>query len=231
VILRRLSDSLRNQDWATVLIEIVIVVVGVFLGIQASNWNDGRKAQEQRTQVTRALVTGFQDAINVSRNFISGPIEDGMTTWQAAFERGEQPPPFFFTMQGSDLAPNTLNLIAQAELSELFDPATLFDLGYYFAELDGTGRKYIRYVAFVESDILPNLYRDPAVFYSEDGVALKPEYVASMDRLGEYATDTQLLTRWAECLVYRIESPKPFESLCRRSGYRLEGMPEPGAKP
>lgn len=49
MILHSLSSSLRKQDWATVLVEIVIVVVGVFLGIQASNWNAARyeRAQEQ----------------------------------------------------------------------------------------------------------------------------------------------------------------------------------------
>lgn len=39
MILRRLSTSIHRQDWFTVLVEIVIVVVGVFLGIRASNWN------------------------------------------------------------------------------------------------------------------------------------------------------------------------------------------------
>ena len=42
MIVRRLSDSIRRQNWFTVLVEIVIVVIGVFLGIQVSNWNEGR---------------------------------------------------------------------------------------------------------------------------------------------------------------------------------------------
>lgn len=39
----RLGARLRQQDWAAVAIDLAIVVVGVFLGIQASNWNDDRK--------------------------------------------------------------------------------------------------------------------------------------------------------------------------------------------
>lgn len=42
MILHRVSDSLRRQDWFTVLVEIMIVVVGVFLGIQVSNWNESQ---------------------------------------------------------------------------------------------------------------------------------------------------------------------------------------------
>lgn len=39
----RLGARLRQQDWVAFTIDLVIVVVGVFLGIQASNWNDERR--------------------------------------------------------------------------------------------------------------------------------------------------------------------------------------------
>jgi hypothetical protein len=38
----RLATHLRQQDWAAVAIDLAIVVLGVFLGIQASNWNEER---------------------------------------------------------------------------------------------------------------------------------------------------------------------------------------------
>ena len=39
MILRRLSQSLRQQNWTAIVIEFVLLVSGVFLGIQVSNWN------------------------------------------------------------------------------------------------------------------------------------------------------------------------------------------------
>ncbi|MBL38910.1 MAG: hypothetical protein CMP07_10930 [Xanthomonadales bacterium] len=42
MILRRLTEALRRQDWSTVAVEIMIVVLGVFIGIQVSNWNEAR---------------------------------------------------------------------------------------------------------------------------------------------------------------------------------------------
>ena len=45
MILRRLTDALRKQDWFTVVIETLIVVLGVFLGIQLGNWNEARAEQ------------------------------------------------------------------------------------------------------------------------------------------------------------------------------------------
>ncbi len=42
MILRQLTQALRRQDWGTVLVEILIVVLGVFIGIQVANWNEWR---------------------------------------------------------------------------------------------------------------------------------------------------------------------------------------------
>jgi hypothetical protein len=36
---RRLREQLRDQNWTAVGIDLVIVVVGVFIGIQVANWN------------------------------------------------------------------------------------------------------------------------------------------------------------------------------------------------
>ena len=41
-MLRHVISHLRRQDWTSVFIELVIVVLGVFIGIQVSNWNQAR---------------------------------------------------------------------------------------------------------------------------------------------------------------------------------------------
>ncbi len=50
MILRRMVAHLREQHWTGVFIELVIVVLGVFLGMQVSNWNAERaeRASEAR---------------------------------------------------------------------------------------------------------------------------------------------------------------------------------------
>jgi hypothetical protein len=42
MILRKLTENLRAQNWAAITIDFLIVVIGVFVGIQASNWNQAR---------------------------------------------------------------------------------------------------------------------------------------------------------------------------------------------
>jgi len=42
VILRRVIEHVRHQEWTAIWIDLAIVVVGVFIGIQVSNWNEAR---------------------------------------------------------------------------------------------------------------------------------------------------------------------------------------------
>jgi hypothetical protein len=43
IILRRIASSLRLQDWTTVFIELLIVVVGLLLGLQLNDWSNSLK--------------------------------------------------------------------------------------------------------------------------------------------------------------------------------------------
>lgn len=43
MIIRRLADAIREQNWFTVIMEVLIVVVGIFLGLQVTEWNEDRK--------------------------------------------------------------------------------------------------------------------------------------------------------------------------------------------
>ena len=54
MILQRFSKALRQQDWFTVVIETLIVVFGVFIGLQVNNWNNTRlDAVEVRLMLER----------------------------------------------------------------------------------------------------------------------------------------------------------------------------------
>ncbi len=45
MILRRLTEQLKQQNWTAIAIEFVLLVAGVFLGIQVANWNEQRLGQ------------------------------------------------------------------------------------------------------------------------------------------------------------------------------------------
>ncbi len=53
MLLRRVIDHVKAQNWTAVALDFVIVVVGVFIGIQVANWNAARGA---RAEYERALA-------------------------------------------------------------------------------------------------------------------------------------------------------------------------------
>lgn len=63
MILRRLTDSVRNQDWFTVVLEILIVVIGIFVGLQADDWNRARLQRAEETEYLTRLVDDLQYSI------------------------------------------------------------------------------------------------------------------------------------------------------------------------
>jgi hypothetical protein len=56
MILRRLTENLRAQNWTAISIEFLIVVFGVFIGTQVSNWNQERLARRETEQMLVQLV-------------------------------------------------------------------------------------------------------------------------------------------------------------------------------
>jgi len=55
MILRRIADAFRRQDWFTVLIEISIVVIGLLIGLQINNWNETRVEKQAERKFLERL--------------------------------------------------------------------------------------------------------------------------------------------------------------------------------
>jgi hypothetical protein len=53
--LRSLALRLRARDWTAVTIEVLIVIVGVFIGLQVSDWNETRKENERGREYLQRL--------------------------------------------------------------------------------------------------------------------------------------------------------------------------------
>lgn len=47
MILRRMMQNIKTQNWFAVVVEFVIVVFGVFVGLQVQEWNNQRQFQNQ----------------------------------------------------------------------------------------------------------------------------------------------------------------------------------------
>ncbi len=57
---RRLVESLRTQNWTAVAIDLVIVVVGVYIGIEVANWNTDRGDRLREAGLLREIAADLR---------------------------------------------------------------------------------------------------------------------------------------------------------------------------
>ena len=60
MILRRVVEHVKAQNWTAIGIDLVIVVVGVFIGIQVANWNEALAARAQQEVYIERLHKDFE---------------------------------------------------------------------------------------------------------------------------------------------------------------------------
>ncbi len=75
MILRHLADAIRGQNWFTVLIELAVVVVGIFLGLQIDDWNERRKEN--------SLERGYIERLEAE-------VDANIAVYQTAIQRAEK---------------------------------------------------------------------------------------------------------------------------------------------
>jgi hypothetical protein len=65
MILRRITEHVKSQNWTAVGIDFVIVVVGVFVGIQVSNWNEERRTRMVEHDLINRLHEETQELLEL----------------------------------------------------------------------------------------------------------------------------------------------------------------------
>jgi hypothetical protein len=56
MILSRVIEHVKKQHWTAVFLDFVIVVIGVFIGIQTSNWNEARAEHRELENAVARLI-------------------------------------------------------------------------------------------------------------------------------------------------------------------------------
>lgn len=131
MIFRRFVQRFRQQQWGAIATELVIVVIGVFIGMQVDNWNQARVERVRTSQVLDALRVEMRDYIKVQQSF-GDQVTKGLAAFDAARAKGEKPPPWFFRTRGSETPPRTVWQVAQQSgLAEMVRPRLMFDLGFF----------------------------------------------------------------------------------------------------
>ena len=60
MLLRRMTQHVKDQNWFAVGLDFLIVVLGVFLGLQVNNWNEARSASTLGQDYTVRLIADLE---------------------------------------------------------------------------------------------------------------------------------------------------------------------------
>lgn len=63
MILRRVIEHLKKQQWTAVFIELAIVIVGVFIGLQVNDWKDARRDRAREIIYLESIATELDESI------------------------------------------------------------------------------------------------------------------------------------------------------------------------
>ena len=63
MLLRRVIEHVKTQNWTAVALDFVIVVVGVFIGIQVANWNAEQSNRKLERHYLERLIEDMDESI------------------------------------------------------------------------------------------------------------------------------------------------------------------------
>ena len=121
MLLRRLTTHVRSQNWFAVGLDFVIVVTGIFVGLQADAWNEERKDRIRELATLEQLFADFttnKAQITIMADFHADKVDeltfvvdvitrgelaaDDVPRFRNAFVSMYQLPPLGATMGGYD---------------------------------------------------------------------------------------------------------------------------------
>ena len=179
MLLRRVIEHVRKQEWTAIAIDFVIVVVGVFVGIQAANWNEAR-ANEARAR-------GYLERIRADLGADLANYEDKIRFWNAVSRYGRTGLAYADTGRSPDRTqwPLLLAYFQASQVAEFWTRSTTYD------ELKSAG----------ELNLIANLDLRNALarYYTESGNPALTERPAYREHVrGVIPIDVQLYI-WSRC--------------------------------
>ena len=70
MILRRVSEHIRKQNWFAVGLELTVVVVGIYIGLQADAWMSAKQDRDLEVEYLERLLSDMEESIVAQRSDI-----------------------------------------------------------------------------------------------------------------------------------------------------------------
>ena len=68
MILRRFMKHVTDQNWFAVGLDVIVVIVGIFLGLQVQEWNENRKNIIAADSYAEQLLVDANQALEITNN-------------------------------------------------------------------------------------------------------------------------------------------------------------------
>ncbi len=72
MILRRLSDAASRQNWFSVLVELLVIAVGIYAGLQVDAWQGERAKQAEADYYLGRLVVELDETVMLVEQAVAG---------------------------------------------------------------------------------------------------------------------------------------------------------------
>ena len=150
MIVRKLAEAMRQQNWFTVVLEILIVVIGLFIGLQVDDWNQRRIDRSTEAAYLRELLEDFE-ANRATLEKTSQRLETILRNMNALLGQSVLEEPDWTIAQLNDafvwtqnmpafiaVVRTYINLTGSGDLRLIRNRELKNDLAQYFAESDLT---------------------------------------------------------------------------------------------
>lgn len=185
MILRRAAEHLKQQHWTAFAIELVIVVAGVFIGLQVDNWNDARRDRQRERAYLGRIAAELDESVDSIRHSIVRTRERMALDQLLIDSVGKpelvraDPGRFIFavTRGGYMFSPNVHGytfeeIKSNGDMGIFSDPKLSLDLMAFYASLQETAQwSYLRALSQFE------YVRRSAGILSPEQLALEPSSV------------------------------------------------------
>lgn len=180
MLLRRIIAHLRKQEWTAIAIDFVLVVIGVFMGIQVANWNESRLEGQRETAYLVALHDDFSAVVTELDHDIAryGDIAASMTFLleqsrmaqpDASLDALNEAVGRLITMEGTTISSGTYsNLTGSGDLAIIRSQELRNAMSSFFAKYD-----VVLLVADTHEMQLVNIFQ-PHIIANLDYVGMLP---------------------------------------------------------
>ncbi len=176
MLLRRITQHIKDQNWFAVLIDFLIVVIGILLALQIANWNEARNNLVKENEFYKHLLKNLESdliefdttlkysewrmsAINQVNREITGkdiphvlvtPFNEVKTIKPTPKFEYENAAPtaigFFATFEGHRSAFDAL--ISSGDIGIIRNKSLLQELQEYYVKIEGLDEMEIRLTVF-----------------------------------------------------------------------------------